>query len=73
MSYDNYLRGLVWRKWDLHVHTPASFHWNGGKKFSSMSKVEKDDSLKVMYDTIEQSDIAVFVLWIIGLLMGILN
>ncbi|TSA23133.1 hypothetical protein D4R71_09065 [bacterium] len=60
MSYDNYLRGSVWRKWDLHVHTPASFHWNGGKKFSSMSKVEKDDSLKVMYDTIEQSDIAVF-------------
>jgi len=19
-------RGSVWRKWDLHVHTPASFH-----------------------------------------------
>lgn len=22
-------RGSEWRQWDLHVHTPASFHWNG--------------------------------------------
>ena len=60
MSYDKYLKGSEWRKWDLHVHTPASFHWNGSQKFSSMSKVERDDSLRVMYDTIEKSDIAVF-------------
>lgn len=24
-------RGSEWRKWDLHVHTPASFHWKGAK------------------------------------------
>ena len=24
-----YARGSEWRKWDLHIHTPASFHWNG--------------------------------------------
>lgn len=24
-----YHRGSEWRKWDLHIHTPASFHWNG--------------------------------------------
>ena len=24
-------RGAEWRQWDLHVHTPASFHWNGPK------------------------------------------
>lgn len=24
-------RGSEWRQWDLHVHTPASFHWKGGK------------------------------------------
>lgn len=24
-----YNRGSEWRKWDLHIHTPASFHWNG--------------------------------------------
>lgn len=24
-------RGSEWRQWDLHVHTPASFHWKGSK------------------------------------------
>lgn len=24
-------RGSEWRQWDLHVHTPASFHWKGAK------------------------------------------
>lgn len=24
-------RGSLWRQWDLHVHTPASFHWSGQK------------------------------------------
>ncbi|MDP2524194.1 hypothetical protein Q8W30_16620 [Neptunomonas phycophila] len=24
-----YNRGSEWRKWDLHIHTPASFHWCG--------------------------------------------
>lgn len=30
----NYQRGSEWRQWDLHIHTPASFHWNG-KRFES--------------------------------------
>jgi len=24
-----YERGSEWRQWDLHIHTPASFHWKG--------------------------------------------
>jgi ABC-type lipoprotein export system ATPase subunit len=24
-----YPRGSEWREWDLHIHSPASFHWNG--------------------------------------------
>lgn len=24
-----YSRGSEWREWDLHIHSPASFHWNG--------------------------------------------
>lgn len=24
-----YPRGSEWRQWDLHIHTPASFHWQG--------------------------------------------
>jgi len=30
----SYVRGSEWRQWDLHIHTPASFHWNG-KRFDS--------------------------------------
>lgn len=26
-----YPRGSEWREWDLHIHSPASFHWNGEK------------------------------------------
>ncbi|MEQ9694054.1 TrlF family AAA-like ATPase [Shimia sp. SDUM112013] len=26
-----YPRGSEWRVWDLHIHTPASFHWEGAK------------------------------------------
>ncbi|MBB4112742.1 ABC-type lipoprotein export system ATPase subunit [Rhizobium sp. BK226] len=24
-----YSRGSEWRQWDLHIHSPASFHWDG--------------------------------------------
>lgn len=29
-----YSRGSEWREWDLHVHSPASFHWDG-ERFGS--------------------------------------
>lgn len=29
MTNKKYPRGSEWRKWDLHIHTPASFHWSG--------------------------------------------
>ncbi len=31
----NYLEGSVWRKWDLHVHTPASI----GHHYSIEAKI----------------------------------
>ncbi|MDG1429996.1 MAG: hypothetical protein P8Q23_00380, partial [Paracoccaceae bacterium] len=37
-----YPRGSEWRVWDLHIHTPASFHWNG-QRFGSDS--EKNNTL----------------------------
>ncbi len=30
-------KGSEWNIWDLHIHTPASFHWKGGSKFQKMS------------------------------------
>ena len=28
MSVKSYERGSEWRQWDLHIHSPASFHWS---------------------------------------------
>lgn len=53
-------RGSIWRKWDLHIHTPASFHWNDGKIFRQMNEAEKEAALKKMVRRIQDSDVAVF-------------
>lgn len=31
MTKLKYPRGSEWREWDLHIHSPASFEWNGEK------------------------------------------
>ena len=28
---NNHIMGSEWAQWDLHIHTPASFHWKGRK------------------------------------------
>jgi len=33
-----YSRGSEWREWDLHIHSPASFHWNGERLGSDADK-----------------------------------
>lgn len=53
-------RGSYWRKWDLHIHTPASFHWNGGKRFPDMDSVEKETSLNAIVESLNDSDVAAF-------------
>src|SRR5690242_18674570 len=53
-------RGSVWRKWDLHIHTPESFHWNDGKRFSGMNAIERESSLEHVANAIILSDVAVF-------------
>lgn len=53
-------RGSYWRKWDLHIHTPASFHWNGGKRFIKMNAAEKETALNQIIDTLNKSDVAAF-------------
>ncbi len=58
----NKQKGSEWRKWDLHVHTPASFYFNGTKKYREMSTAEKNAELKIFIDTVNQSDVAVFCL-----------
>ncbi|MGE5409998.1 MAG: hypothetical protein ACM3MI_03485, partial [Clostridiales bacterium] len=56
----NYPKGSEWRVWDLHVHTPASFHWDGGKRFKEMDQNEIETTMCKLYETIEKSESAVF-------------
>ncbi len=34
MENNQFQRGAEWRQWDLHIHTPASYHWQG-ERFES--------------------------------------
>ena len=56
----NFPQGSIWRKWDLHIHTPASFHWNGGKHFADMDTAEKEVALNEIVRAINDSDVAAF-------------
>ena len=60
MAYNAWSKGSQWRKWDLHVHTPASFHWNGGKLLREMNDEERDSSFQEFFNAIEKADVAVF-------------
>jgi len=48
-----YPKGSIWRKWDLHVHTPASTF---GHSFSSW-----EDYIRTLIDSIEKHKISVIV------------
>ena len=52
--------GSRWRKWDLHIHTPASFHWNDGPNFWKMDAPHKAEALKRIIEKLNSSDAAVF-------------
>lgn len=53
-------RGSVWRKWDLHVHTPASFHWNEGINLAKRAPEGRDKVLDELIEKVVASDVAVF-------------
>ncbi len=57
-----YPRGAEWRQWDLHIHTPASFQWNGGKQFRQMTPSEKTTSIDQMINALNNAEPVVFVL-----------
>lgn len=51
--------GSVWTKWDLHVHSPGSFHWTG-KKFDSMNQEEKEKTCQEVFEKLNSLDIIAF-------------
>jgi ABC-type lipoprotein export system ATPase subunit len=51
--------GSIWRKWDLHVHTPASFRWLG-KLLDQQTTAERENTCKAIIDKVNALDIDVF-------------
>lgn len=51
--------GSIWRKWDLHIHTPASFHWPG-KHLDQQSPAEREATCQAIVDKVNALDIDVF-------------
>ncbi|NTU79265.1 MAG: hypothetical protein HGA45_07650 [Chloroflexales bacterium] len=53
-------RGSNWRKWDLHIHTPASYQWSGQTYRSITDEVQRDKLTRDVIDAINASEVAVF-------------
>jgi ABC-type lipoprotein export system ATPase subunit len=59
---NNYPKGSEWRQWDLHVHTPASFHWDGQKFQGDPSSPENYNLVDEMIVALNAAEPAVFAL-----------
>lgn len=59
-------RGAVWRQWDLHIHSPASFHWDS-KRFepdpNSPANVALVDEMIAALNAAEPAVFAVMDYW----------
>lgn len=53
-------RGALWRQWDLHVHTPASFHWSGQKFEGDLSSDQNKKLVDEMIEAMNKAEPAVF-------------
>ena len=65
----HYHRGSEWRQWDLHVHTPASFHWSGQRFDPSAEQTVTAALVDKMISALNEAKPAVFALmdyWTFG-------
>lgn len=53
-------RGAIWRQWDLHVHTPASFHWSGERFQNDLSSAASKKLVDEMIEAMNKAEPAVF-------------
>lgn len=51
--------GSAWSKWDLHIHTPASYHWNG-QRFEGLSPDDCDKLCRSVIDAMNATDVVAF-------------
>lgn len=59
---NNWPRGAEWRQWDLHIHTPASFHWTGAKFDSAIDSEVNTKLVDEMILALNAAKPAVFAL-----------
>ena len=59
---NNYSRGSEWRKWDLHIHSPASFHWSGDRFNPDPNSPTNNALIDQMISALNLSEPAVFAL-----------
>lgn len=62
MATNNHSRGEEWRQWDLHIHTPASFHWDGKRFEADPSSVTNKALVDEMIQAMNAAKPAVFAL-----------
>lgn len=60
MSEPRTPEGSVWRLWDFHCHTPASFQWKG-KKLRGLLGTERDELISLTVSEIARAAPDVFV------------
>ena len=53
-------KGSEWNIWDLHVHTPASYHWEGGSNFEHMTSEQVESSCQKIIEKINSSEAVAF-------------
>lgn len=53
--------GSVWRLWDFHAHTPASYHWEG-QKLRGKTGAERDEVIKATVEAMRQAEPEVYVI-----------
>lgn len=53
-------RGAIWRQWDLHIHTPASFHWHGQRFDGDPSSAYNKNLVDEMIEAMNAAEPAVF-------------
>lgn len=61
-SSNKWPRGAEWRQWDLHIHTPASFHWTGAKFDSKTDSAANAKLVDEMIMALNAAKPAVFAL-----------
>ena len=60
MANRDIARGSLWNQWDLHVHTPASFHWSGQRFDGDPSSTRDNALVDEMIKAMNEAEPAVF-------------